>query len=503
MIQADGQQSNILVVDDSPDNLTILTAILTSRGYVVRPAITGEIALKTIRETLPDLILLDIKMPGMDGYEVCKHLKAAEQTRDIPVVFMSALHDLVSKVEAFQSGGVDYVTKPFQAEEILARVETHLKLRNMHKSLQAQNIRLQQEIAERKRIEHALWQYNRDLTLFNALSQSLEACRTEADTYTIVANMCDRLFPADSGYIALIDPAQNILREVVSWGRYPASLRQAFHVETCKQLRHGEVSVVEAGDSDQRGSPLSAFVEQGQVCLYVPISTSEEMLGVFSLLVDQRESPAADPQQPRKIPLQRMLVVRLVEYYALILVNLRLRDMLRAEAIRDALTGLYNRRYMEEALQQMASRAKRHTTPIALIMLDIDHFKTFNDTYGHEAGDVVLQALGTLLRDHFRDEDIACRYGGEEFLLILSDVASEVARKRAEQLLLKVRALQIPYQGNHLQITISVGVAALPNHGAQIHDVVSAADAAMYQAKQRGRNQVAVAFSGGRKEETS
>jgi diguanylate cyclase (GGDEF)-like protein len=490
-----GRHPTILLVDDSTDNLLILSQMLSSHGYQIRPAITGEIALKAIRENLPDLVLLDIKMPGMDGYEVCQRLKTSEQTRDIPVVFMSALHDMESKVEAFRCGGVDYVTKPFQIEEVLARVETHLNLRNMQKSLQAQNVHLQQEITERKRIEQVLWQYNRDLALFHDFNKLLQACRAEEDTYPIMANLCDRLFPSDSGYIALLDETHTLMLEVASWGKYPSASRQSFALTECHELRHGEVYVVDSNDCEEGCARLKTLVSEGQRALCVPISTATESLGVFALFANHREDDPGDPTQNRKHGLQRTLVLRLVEQYALILINLRLRERLRMESIRDALTGLYNRRYLEEVLQQVASHARRHGVSLGLIMLDIDHFKALNDLYGHEAGDVVLHALGMLLQDSFRGEDIACRYGGEEFLLILSEVTLATARRRAEELLDKIRTLQIPYQGRIFQITVSIGVAALPEHGSYVHHVVSAADMALYQAKDAGRNQIAVAHT--------
>lgn len=157
MTQFDTHRPNILIVDDTPHNLRVLTFMLTRKGYQVYPALNGKVALKTIQTMLPDLILLDIMLdPGMNGYEVCQQLKADERTRDIPVLFMSALDATIDKTTAFQVGGVDYITKPFQTEEVLARVETHLALRNMQKQLQEQNAQLKTEIAERKQVEEAL-----------------------------------------------------------------------------------------------------------------------------------------------------------------------------------------------------------------------------------------------------------------------------------------------------------------------------------------------------------
>jgi len=155
--------NNILIVDDTPENLTVLRQMLTEHGYRVRPALSGDIALKAMQADIPDLILLDVMMPGMDGFEVCSKLKAEASTRDVPVLFISALTETEDKVKGFQVGGVDFITKPFHSAEVLARVETHLSLRNMQKKIEAQNIQLVGEIEERKRAEKALDDVNQQL----------------------------------------------------------------------------------------------------------------------------------------------------------------------------------------------------------------------------------------------------------------------------------------------------------------------------------------------------
>jgi len=147
---------NILVVDDTPANLRLLTELLVQNGYGVRPAPNGNLALKTVESKLPDLILLDIMMPDIDGYEVCRRLKASERSRDVPVIFISAINETMDKVKAFSIGGVDYITKPFEPEEVLARIQTHLAIRIMQQKLEIQNTQLQQEIAERKLFEEQL-----------------------------------------------------------------------------------------------------------------------------------------------------------------------------------------------------------------------------------------------------------------------------------------------------------------------------------------------------------
>ncbi|MDM8522458.1 response regulator [Desulfococcaceae bacterium HSG8] len=174
MIQSDTEQSDILIADDTPENLHILMQILTEQGYQVRPVLNGELAFQVAQKSLPDLILLDILMPGTDGYEVCRRLKAGERTRDIPIIFISALDETGDKVRAFELGGVDYITKPFQEEEVLARVRTHLSLRKMQMQLQTQNQRLQQEIHERKQTELALRESEEKLgTIMNAAADAI------------------------------------------------------------------------------------------------------------------------------------------------------------------------------------------------------------------------------------------------------------------------------------------------------------------------------------------
>lgn len=168
MSYSHAKQYSILVVDDSSENLRVLTEILMGQGYLVHPAINATVALKAIRNTLPDLILLDILMPEIDGYELCRRLKTESSTRDIPVLFISALNETLDKVKAFEVGGVDYITKPFYPEEILARIRTHLALRDLQSTLQSQNLQLQQEIVERKEAEEALKASQEQLAELNA-----------------------------------------------------------------------------------------------------------------------------------------------------------------------------------------------------------------------------------------------------------------------------------------------------------------------------------------------
>jgi diguanylate cyclase (GGDEF)-like protein len=192
---------------------------------------------------------------------------------------------------------------------------------------------------------------------------------------------------------------------------------------------------------------------------------------------------------------KRQLAVNVAEHTNLALANLLLRETLHHQSIRDPLTGLYNRRYLEEAMEREIYRAERHQSSLGLIMLDVDHFKQFNDRFGHNAGDELLRELGNFLMGKARQTDIACRYGGEEFIVILPGTMEAVAKK-AEKLREKFRHLTIVHQGQILgRTTISLGVATFPDHGSTAKEIITAADMAMYQAKREGRNRVVKAQS--------
>ncbi len=307
---------NILVVDDNPQNLRLLIAILSMRGYKVRPAPSGSIALESAFSTPPDLILLDIMMPEMNGYEVCQKLKESELTSSVPVIFISAIDAVADKVKAFEMGAVDYITKPFQAEEILARVNTHLSLRRTQKMLE-------EEIELRKE--------------------------------------------------------------------------------------------------------------------------SEERLKVISLKY------------------QKM-------------------------ATQDYLTGVSNRRYFMERAQEELIRANRYKHPLTFMMMDIDHFKRINDTYGHHAGDQVLKNVASICTDNLRVHDLFGRIGGEEFSAMLPETNLNDAMVVAERIRKSIEEAEWAIDGKKVSCTISIGMSQLNDDSETLDNLMKKADEALYLAKSSGRN---------------
>lgn len=346
---------------------------------------------------------------------------------------------------------------------------------------------------ERKRAEDTYQQHTRELNLLNHMGNLLQACDTEEDAYRVMGSICKLLFPYDSGYLGIMKTSQTELNIVVSWGE-PQPDSQTFGVNDCWAFRLDTTHFIEHPDTGLLCTHLDVFPDDGYLCS--PVSTLDGTLGIFHLRFGPFDSTEYSNDECRQMKdAKRMMVTRLVRHYALFIVNLRLRETLRTEVIRDPLTGLYNRRHMEASLEREAHRAERLHTPVGLVMLDVDHFKLFNDTYGHEAGDGVLRELGNLLRTSIRGEDIACRYGGEEFLLILPDASLDSVIARAEEIRVKVRDLRIAYRTEELSVTISAGIAMLPNHGPEIEAALKAADEALYKAKAEGRDRIAAASS--------
>lgn len=341
-----------------------------------------------------------------------------------------------------------------------------------------------EDITKRKRRQKALKKRTRELTLLNRMGDLLQACDNEEETYDVVGRVCKKLFPSDSGCLCIMNHERTQFNIGAFWGIPP----------------HPSLTPQKETVPDYTALPGMLCPYQNvcieKDCLCAPINASGEMLGILSLCFrPDHETEHGNDSYYQSTRAKQSVLTRVAEHYALALINLRLREALRMECIRDPLTGLYNRRYMEESLEREARRARRRNTSIGIIMLDIDHFKEFNDRYGHEAGDMVLKELGFFLQQRTRGEDIACRYGGEEFLLILPETPLEIVVQRAKEIHDGVKALKVFYQGQPLQITISAGVAVLPYHSADVREVVTAADAAMYQAKKNGRNQVMLALS--------
>lgn len=335
---------------------------------------------------------------------------------------------------------------------------------------------------ELRRARAELEQQARELGLINELSNLLRSCATTEQASGVISRMGPRLFPSGAGALYLFDTSHKVLEASSTWGPLPAG-QASFSPEDCWALRRGRPHIVEEPDSGPRCTHVQAG-PAGSVCL--PMVNQGDTLGVFHL-----EAPGDGTSSPVTFRLD--LAVTLAEQLGLALSNLRLVARLRDESIRDPLTGLCNRRYMDETLDRETRRANRNGLPLSVIAIDIDHFKAFNDSYGHDDGDMLLRRVAGYLRDQVRAEDGACRQGGDEFLVILPHATLDQAALRADQLRLGVRGLSMTSHDaavSERSVTVSIGVASYPDHASNATGLLRAADRALYRAKAQGRDRV-------------
>lgn len=353
------------------------------------------------------------------------------------------------------------------------------------------------DITERKRaaaeLQHAnaqltetvreLERRNHEMALINELGDLLQSCLAQREANEVVERFARQLFPGLSGALFLQTAAGPRYELAASWGTTDFDAR-AFEPTECWALRRGQLHLVATAD----GGPVCPHLhglKAASMC--VPMSAQGATLGVFHLHID---GPAALSDTTQR------LASTVADHLSLALANFQLRETLHRQSVRDSLTGLYNRRHMEESLAREVGRAWRSGGPLSVLMLDLDDFKHVNDTLGHASGDDALVAVAELLAAHVRSGDLACRYGGEEFALVLPDCDLIAATQRAEQLRQAISAVGLHGDDTlPLAPTVSVGVAAFPDHGATPPELIAAADGALYTAKRGGRDRVVAAAS--------
>lgn len=342
---------------------------------------------------------------------------------------------------------------------------------------------LSRQVAEYKRLQTELRTINREASMMSETDDLLQSCLSSAEACKVIIRHIESHLPSTSGTISTINDAHTSVEVVARWGE-PALAETIFAVADCWALRRGRVNISSGKDSQLPCAHISPQRPLYAMC--VPMIAQGEILGVLYL-----DSGKADAPFTALTEAEERMVKTLAEHLALALASLNLRETLRTQSIRDPLTGLFNRRYLEETLERELPRMIRKKTTLGVMMIDVDHFKQLNDSFGHEAGDAVLRELGQIFRKHLRAEDIACRYGGEEFTLILPEAPIEAVRERAEQLRQAVEAAEFHFQEQSFgPVTISIGIASYPQHGATGETLLRAADRALYRAKEEGRNRV-------------
>ncbi|WP_071527161.1 diguanylate cyclase [Nodosilinea nodulosa] len=447
----------ILVIDDAPNNLRLLLRALSSEGYLVRCAKTAALALARVQRALPDMVLLDIRMPEINGYELCQRLKADARTRAIPVIFLSALDSAEDKVRAFGLGAVDYIPKPFQIEEVLARVAYHFQVHQLQVQLQSENDDLRQENAEQQQSLTQIEQAHQMLSqVLNSLADGVAAFRA-------VRNQGGEI----EDFQWLLSNAA-----LAHWvGRSPAELAGATLSEILIDCPNDNVldlfiQVVEQHESLQ----YELLCEpSGEIPLWFEL--------MASCLGDGLVARLKNITQYRQVITQMQATI----------------GELQVLTTQDGLTQISNRRAFDQYLQMEWQRLTRMQEPISLIMGDIDRFKRFNDLCGHAVGDECLRqvaaAIASVVR---RPADMVARYGGEEFAILLPHTNLQGAVQVAEQVQTAIASLHLDVPHSECeQVSLSLGVASqIPGQLSTVEMLLAEADSALYRAKRQGGNRV-------------
>jgi two-component system cell cycle response regulator len=444
--------ARILVVDDVSANRRLLEAKLTTEFYEVALAEDGPAALQWVRDWNPDVVLLDVMMPGMDGYEVCRHLKDDSATAHIPVVMVTALTEPAERVRGLEAGADDFLSKPVDDATLFARMRALLRVKQVQDAW-----RLRAETAWDLGIEPPP-PPPADIRGASALVLSPAPAETR-EIAAILGGEGMRVTQAEQAEHAMEDLARGgfDLAVICFSAQGSDSLRLASRLRAQGASR--ELPVLLVADPSQRGLVLRGFDLGANDHVLRPIDPNEMRARVRNQIRRRRYEERLRAELDRSIEL----------------------------AVTDPLTGLRNRRYVTRHLEGMLRNGEA-----AVLLLDVDRFKAINDTYGHAVGDTTLRAMADRLKAHVRAADVVARYGGEEFMVVLSSAPPEDAAAVAERLRQALGATPVVAGGVPLAITASIGVAVAPA-GSEAQSAIAAADTALYRAKHRGRNCVEIA----------
>lgn len=452
--------ARVLVVDDIPANVKLLEARLVAEYFDVVTAEDGFKALAICDEEQVDIILLDIMMPGMDGFEVCERLKANSKTAHIPVVMVTALDQPSDRVRGLKAGADDFLTKPVNDLQLIARVKSLVRLKAV-----SDELRLRAETAREIGIEEML----RSDGLMQTPGRVLVADGRASSQERIIRALkpVAEVDAVTEPQAALLKAASNPFELVI----VNSNFEDYDPLRLCSQLRSLERT---------RFLPLLLVAEQGADDMVARALD----LGVNDYILR--------PIDPNELVARSLTQIRRKRYNEHLRLNLQHTMEL---AIVDGLTGLNNRRYLDNHLKILFDRAAVRGRPISICMTDIDRFKLVNDTYGHDVGDEVLREFAARIRSTVRGADLACRYGGEEFVVVMPDTSIEVAAGVAERLraIIEDRPFYVRSIDRELSITASLGIATSNGAFGAPDELLKQADKALYEAKHTGRNRVVAA----------
>ena len=449
--------ARVLVVDDIPANVKLLEARLSAEYFDVVTAVNGADALAICERAECDVVLLDVMMPDMDGFEVCRRLKSNPATHHVPVIMVTALDQPSDRVKGLQAGADDFLTKPVSDVALIARVRSLTRLKMMTDELRMRAVT------------------SRDI--------GIESPEREAVADTGLAGQDpDRRRPAGFGRAAPRHAAGR------AYGRYRDRSERSAVPRRRRQLRPGH-RLARAREFRRPAAVQPGALARAHAQRRDPGDRRRrEQHAPGARARDRRQRLPDAPDRQERADGARAHADPKKRYTE------RLRDNVQASiemAITDALTGLFNRRYMETHVGTLVEQATSRGKPLTVLVLDIDYFKSINDSWGHDAGDDVLREFAVRIRKSIRGIDLACRYGGEEFVVVMPETDMAVATMVAERLRRRIATEPFPIQqgAKSIEVTISIGIAAL-ERDEDAAKVFKRADQALYRAKRDGRNRV-------------
>jgi two-component system cell cycle response regulator len=477
--------AKILVADDDQTLLEALTMILREKGYEVVPVSDGQEIPRLLDEECPDLLMLDIMMPKVDGLQLLQQVKTHERWRDLPVLMISSMAPEEATVKSLGLGASDFIAKPFRVKELTARVEAQLR---QGKALQEARIEAQQRAdeaairAEMVDILHEVTDALAPEEIYHVLTRRVANVLNVSRCSLVLAKLGDRV-----GRVVVAAESPMVRNMEIVLARYP-EVRKA--LKTNRPVLVTDIHTDPLYDEVRQEWEREGIKVATRSVIAVPFGLREEQSGVF-FLRNMGDAPALTQQDVDFAEsVVRTAVGAIEKAYAL---QSAQSDKERYQwlAITDPLTGCLNRRALMEKLDEELDRMRRYDLALSVLMIDLDRFKQVNDTRGHIAGDRVLQQVGEMLRHEVRSVDVVARYGGEEFVIVLPETALEGATSFAERIRERIADHNFADASEPLQTTVSIGVASVaPGNLVAPESLIAMADEALYRAKHDGRNLV-------------
>jgi two-component system cell cycle response regulator len=479
---------NVLLVDDSPTALGMLSYWLSAAGYEVETATDGLDALKVGFRRVPDLVLMDIRMPRMDGIQACRLFKADPSTRDVPVILLSSQEVGSERIHATRAGADRFLLKDVGPDEIVRLLQECLAGRTPRPAPhgEGEGMPVPDDVEILTRVNHILETKLFEATLFNEIGRIGREVDDFETTIRAVYRILSEIVPHDAMAVVFSDGLS--LETVILYPYTPGEeirriTREAIgrlHEEAQVPAAPGRTHVLEflLGEKRPGGEPA---VERFQPWIVCPIRSGEMVKGLLALFSDKGTAGAGEER----------LTAALLRHSFVAMENAWLYRQIARISITDGLTGLTNHLHFVESLKKEHARSSRYRQPYSLLMVDIDHFKKVNDVYGHPVGDVVLREISAILSEQCRDTDLPARYGGEEFILLLPGTEGSDAKIVAERIRQAVERKIFASPSPLVRTTVSVGISAYdPESPLDYREILKHTDEALYAAKREGRNRV-------------